>query len=60
MTTLYNAGDSIEGKKIYCEAERFQKPHRISTKGRHNAQQVKAEGSPARAIIDMPLGWVKK
>lgn len=59
MTTLYGSGDSIEGKKIICEAEKFQKPHRISTKGRHNAQQVKADGNPAKAIIDQPVKWAK-
>lgn len=58
MTALRNTGDSIEGKKIICEAEDFSKPHRISTGGRHNAQQLIGKGNPARAIIDQPLKWV--
>ncbi len=60
MTTYYSAGDTIEGRKIICEFERSQGPHRISTKGRHNAQRIKTQGNPTRAIIDVPMGWVKK
>lgn len=59
MTTLYDLGDAIEGRKIISEAEEFSKPHRISTKGRHNAQQLTGKGNPAKAIIDQPLKWVK-
>lgn len=40
------------------EFERFHGPNRISTRGRHNAQRIKAEGNPAFAVIDKQLDWV--
>lgn len=58
MITLYNSGDNIQGKKIICEFERFRGPHKITTRGRHNAQRIKAEGNPAIAVVDKQLDWV--
>lgn len=59
MTTLYDVGDSIEGKKIICAGKRIEKPHRVSTSGEHNIQQTKIDGNPARAVIDQPVRWKK-
>lgn len=58
MTVLYKVGDAVQGKKIICEFERFHGPNRISTRGRHNAQRIKAEGNPALAVIDKQLDWI--
>lgn len=58
MAILYKVGDRIEGKKIICQFRDYSGPHKVSTKGRHNAQQIKAEGNPALAVIDKQLEWV--
>jgi hypothetical protein len=58
MTVLYKVGDRIEGKKIICQFGKCDGPHKISTRGRHNAQQIKAEGNPALAVIDKQFDWV--
>jgi len=59
MTTLRKEGDAIEGRKIFCEGRRIEKPHKISTTGEHNIQRTKAEGNPARAVIVKQFEWVK-
>jgi len=37
--------------QLYCVFERSSKPARVSTTGRHNAQQVTLEGNPAVTTI---------
>jgi len=59
MPILKDLNDSIAGAKLYCVFERSSKPARVSTTGRHNAQQITLEGNPAVATIRKPLKYVK-
>ncbi len=60
MTVLRNVGDRIEGKKIICQFKKHSGPHKVSTTSAHNAQQIKAEGNPAFAVIDRVFEWIGK
>ena len=53
--------EEIQGKKIICVCDEFEIKKK-STKGRHNAQIVIAEGKklPAFAFIDKALAFVTK
>jgi hypothetical protein len=59
MSIFKNVNDSIAGEKLYCVFERTSKPARVSTTGRHNAQQVTLEGNPAVATIRKTLKYIK-
>jgi hypothetical protein len=59
MPIFSDANDSIIGAKLYCVFEKSSKPARLSTTGRHNAQQATIEGNPAVATIKKPLKYVK-
>ncbi len=60
MSVYRNINDSLEGEKIYCVFETSNKPRRISTSGRHNAQALTIDGNPATAIIVKTLRFVKE
>ncbi len=59
MPIFRELNDSIAGAKLYCVFERSSKAARVSTTGRHNAQQVTIEGNPAVATIRKTLRYVK-
>ena len=44
-------------KEIICRFASNTEPRRISTKGRHNAQQMTIEGKPALAFIPQTIVW---
>jgi hypothetical protein len=44
-------------KEIICKFSWNKEPRRISTKGRHNAQQMTIEGNPALAFIPETVIW---
>ncbi len=60
MAILRNLGDRIEGRKIICQFKKHTGPHRVSTRGAHNAQMIRAEGNPAFAVVDKVFEWVEK
>jgi hypothetical protein len=52
--------DSLKAEKIYCVFERGGNPSRLSTQGRHNAQQMTIDGNPATATIKKILRFLEK
>ena len=59
MPIFKELNDSVAGAKLYCVFERSSKSARVSTTGRHNAQQITIEGNPAVATIRKTLRYVK-
>jgi hypothetical protein len=51
--------DSIARAKLYCVFEKASKARRVSTTGRHNAQQITIEGNPAVATVVKTLRYIK-
>jgi hypothetical protein len=60
MPIFRDLNDSIAGAKLYCVFERRSKPARVSTTGRHNAQQITLEGNPAVATVRKTLKYIKE
>ena len=59
MPISRNLNDSVAGAKLYCVFEKSGKPARVSTTGRHNAQQITLEGNPAVATIRKTLKYIQ-
>ena len=60
MPEYKGLNDTIVAERIYCVFERTKgKPHKISTRGRHNAQSLTVEGNPATAVITKTLRYIK-
>ncbi|MDO9096530.1 MAG: hypothetical protein Q7U60_00190 [Candidatus Methanoperedens sp.] len=50
-----NAGDSVIGERIVCEARIVSKPVLIHRTGKHRAQRLKLTGNPAVCWIEKPI-----
>jgi hypothetical protein len=59
MPIFKELNDSIDVAKLYCVFEKSGKAARVSTTGRHNAQEITIEGNPAVATIRKTLRYVK-